>query len=200
MARMVTCAPCRVKVGFAASLSWSPYSDSLAVLPLATAIVRFAVASGWLYLLPLPTPEPVASVGAPSASLVDARPGKIGGVRHTFLVGPPAAAYPRNPPRFLNLSGQQLAFSWGVTFFLPSRLSRVRSPSPAPGLIRRYNACMAKAAQGRPPAFEAGRRGWVSGRASPCRSASRGFESHPALQGLHADPNPSFRGGLLFPA
>ena len=100
MARMVTCAPCRVKVGFAASLSWSPYSDSLAVLPLATAIVRFAVASGWLYLLPLPTPEPVASVGAPSASLVDARPGKIGGVRHTFLVGPPAAAYPRNPPRF----------------------------------------------------------------------------------------------------
>jgi hypothetical protein len=43
---MVTWAPCRVKVGFAARLSWSPYGDSLAVLPMATAIVWFAVASG----------------------------------------------------------------------------------------------------------------------------------------------------------
>ncbi len=41
---------------------------------------------------------------------------------------------------------------------LPSRLSRVRFPSPALGRIRRYNACVAKAAKGRPPAFEAGRR------------------------------------------
>ena len=35
-----------------------------------------------------------------------------------------------------------------------------------------------------------------SPRAAPPRA--RGFESHPALQGLHADANSPLRGGLLF--
>ncbi|KPJ48707.1 MAG: hypothetical protein AMJ38_04730 [Dehalococcoidia bacterium DG_22] len=40
-----------------------------------------------------------------------------------------------------------------VTFFLPSRLSRVRFPSPAPPSTRRHNACNARAAEGRPCAL-----------------------------------------------
>ena len=39
---------------------------------------------------------------------------------------------------------------------LPSRLSRVRFPSPAPPPVRRYSARKARAAEGRPPAFQAG--------------------------------------------
>jgi hypothetical protein len=43
------------------------------------------------------------------------------------------------------------------TMFLPSRLSRVRFPSPAPSRTRRYSACNARVAEGRSPASEAGR-------------------------------------------
>ena len=74
---------------------------------------------------------------------------------------------------------------------LPSRLSRVRSPSPAPPRIRRYNACKAKAAEGRPPAFEAGRRGWLIARAPDSCSGSRGFESDPALLATDRTTSPS---------
>jgi hypothetical protein len=73
------------------------------------------------------------------------------------------------PPRFLNLRGQQLGLLCGVTLFLPSRLSRVRSPSPAPPRTRRHNACIAKAAERRSPASEAGSRPG----ADTCRIASR---------------------------
>ena len=75
-----------------------------------------------------------------------------------------AAAYPQihpDAPRFSNLGGQQLGLWLGMALFLPSRLSRVRSPSPAPGPARRNNACKAKAAEGRPPAFQACRGGWL---------------------------------------
>ena len=70
---------------------------------------------------------------------------------------------------------------------LPSKqVTRVRFPSPAPAPTRRHNACVARAAEGRPPAFQAGRRGSIGLLADKLGSelAELEFLAHPKHPGL----------------
>jgi len=85
--------------------------------------------------------------------------------------------------------------SWTTRRFVPFlacgwRRCGVRFPSPAPGSIRRYTACKAKAAEGRPPAFQAGRRGWlIAGGRTPNPRAQASNPTRPSRTALLHSPS-----------